>query len=71
MLSPVVGFAFSDQQTPLEVIAVPPSEVIVPPDDDEVKLISVISTVVITGATRAVVVIEISLPYAVPALLVA
>ena len=32
LLSSVVGFALVDQQTPLAVIAAPPSAVIVPPD---------------------------------------
>jgi hypothetical protein len=58
----VVGFSFSDQHTPFEVIAVPPSEAIVPPEVEDVKLISVISAVAMDGATRAVVVTEISLP---------
>ena len=71
LLSPVVGLALADQQIPFAVTGAPPSEVIVPPDVADVKVISEIAAVARVGTTSAVVVDETSFPYAVPALFVA
>ena len=54
--SSVVGIALVDQQTPFAVIEEPPSEVIVPPDEDVVNEISDITTVVSVGTSSAFVV---------------
>jgi hypothetical protein len=67
----IVGFAVVAQQTPLAVTAPPPSAVIFPPETAVVKAIEVTAVVVRVATPIAVVVNVISLPYAVPALLVA
>jgi hypothetical protein len=67
----IVGFAVIAQHTPLAVTAPPPSEVILPPVTAVVKVIKVTAVVVRLGASRGEVVNEMSVPYAVPALLVA
>jgi hypothetical protein len=66
-----VGLAVVAQQTPFSVILPPPSELILPPEAAVVAVIAVIPVVVTVGITTGFVVKVISLPYAVPALLVA
>jgi hypothetical protein len=67
----MVGDAVVAQQTPFAVTAALPSEVIFPPETAVVKAIEVTAVVVRAGTTSDVVVNVTSLPYAVPALLVA
>jgi hypothetical protein len=69
--SVIVGFKVEPQQIPLIVITAPPLEVIVPPETAVVRVIEVASAVVRVGTATAVVIKEISFPYAVPALFVA
>ncbi len=45
----IVGLVLVDQTTPLAVMEAPPSEVIFPPDVDEVLVIPVIAVVVSMG----------------------
>jgi hypothetical protein len=66
----IVGLGEVFQQTPFSVIAAPPSEVIVPPQSAELKVILVNELVLRLGAILLVVNIFCS-PYTVPALLVA
>ena len=47
--SAIVGFAEVLQQTPFSVMSPPPSEVIVPPDTAELRVMPVIATVVSSG----------------------
>ena len=49
MLSEIVGFEFVLQQTPLEVIVAPPSEVMFPPLIAEFTVIELQAVVVIVG----------------------
>jgi hypothetical protein len=67
----IAGDVVVAQQTPLAVMAALPSEVILPPETAEVKVTEVTAVVVREGTTRLVVVTIASVPYAVPALLVA
>ena len=67
----MVGEAVVAQQTPRAVIVPPPSSVIFPPDDAEAEVTEVIAVVVSVASTIGLVVNETSLPYAVPATLVA
>jgi hypothetical protein len=67
----IVGFAAVDQQTPFSVTEAPPSLVTLPPETAVVRVIEVAAAVVRVGTTMALVVNVISVPYAVPALLVA
>ena len=72
VLEPVTtGFGVVAQHIPLTVITAPPSEVIVPPETAEVKVIEVTTVVETVGIAIEFVVNESSFPYAVPALLVA
>jgi hypothetical protein len=66
-----VGVVVVAQQTPLAVIAPPPSEDIVPPEVAEVRSIKLISVVVKVDKVTGEVVRVTSFPYAVPSLLVA
>ena len=50
----IVGFTPALQQTPLDVIGAPPSEIIFPPLDTSVILMSKILFVVIVGTTTFV-----------------
>ena len=70
LLFPVVGPGEVDQQTPRTMTADPPSLVMVPPPAAEIEVIDVTAIVERVGSI-AVVVKFISLPYEVPALLVA
>jgi len=70
LLLVTVGFAVVLQQTPLAVIAAPPSELMVPPEVAVVDVIEV-TGVVVTVEGAAEVVKGISRPYPVPTLLVA
>lgn len=67
----VVGLVLVDQQIPLAVTDAPPSSLILPPDDADVKVIELTAVVVNVGNWRSWVVNVTSLPYAVPTLLVA
>jgi len=46
----MVGFVVVDQTTPLAVIGAPPTDVILPPEVDEVVVIEVMAVVVSVGA---------------------
>jgi len=67
----IAGDVVVAQQTPFAVMAALPSEVILPPETAVVKVIELTAVVVREGTTRLVVVTITSVPYAVPALLVA
>jgi hypothetical protein len=67
----VVGLAVIAQQTPLAVTVPPPSAVIFPPETAVVRPIEVTAVVVRVATPTEVVTNETSLPYAVPAMLVA
>ena len=69
--SVIEGFRERLQQTPRTVIAPPPSEVILPPLVAVVPAFKVMAVVVIVARTGALVVNEISDPYAVPEVFVA
>jgi len=69
--SPMVGFKVIDQQAPFEVMAVPPSELIFPPDTAVVWPIEVAAIVERVVTPVGIVVNETSFPYPVPELLVA
>jgi hypothetical protein len=56
LLALIVGPVVVAQQTPLAVIAPPPSVEIFPPDTADVKVIEVVAVVVRIGATIAIVV---------------
>jgi hypothetical protein len=49
VLKEMVGVGLVDHTTPLEVTAAPPSELIVPPDDDVVGVIELITEVINVG----------------------
>jgi hypothetical protein len=61
-LCAVVGLLLVDQQIPLAVTAVPPSEVIFPPDTADVRVIELTAVVVSVGTWSARLVNETSLP---------
>jgi len=67
----MVGAAVVAQQMPFSLIAAPPSEDILPPEEADVRVIAETAAVVSVGATAAEVVNVISVPYPVPAALVA
>ena len=71
LLSDRVGAGFTLQHTPFAVIAEPPSLVIFPPELAIFEDIPVMAFVVRTGAVFASVVKLYSLPYTVPASLIA
>ena len=58
----IVGFAVAAQHIPLAVTAVPPSDIILPPDTAPLDVIPVIATVVSSGIASAIVEKVISLP---------
>ena len=67
----VVGPVVVAQQTPFAVIVAFPSDVISPPEIAVVNVTEVTAAVVRVGTASGVVVNEMSVPYAVPALFVA
>lgn len=71
LLSVIVGEALVLQQTPRAVTLKPPSEVMLPPLEAVVSPILVTAVVVNSGTGNGSVVNDITLPYPVPASLVA
>ncbi len=65
----IVGFEDVLQQTPLDVTGSPPSLEMLPPDIDEMEVIELGAEVVKVGSAPGVLKM-ISLPYAIPPLLV-
>ena len=66
----MVGFCDVLQHTPRAVTVAPPSEVTFPPQVAEV-LVTLLAVLVVTVGNELVVVKDLCVPYAVPALLVA
>jgi hypothetical protein len=71
LLSPIVGNGDVDQHTPRTVMLPPPPSVIFPPETAVEEVTELAAVVVSVASPTGLVVNEISLPYAVPTLLVA
>ena len=70
--SEIVGLGLVDHTTPLFVMDDPPSDIMLPPDVTVVVVTELADTVLTIGRTTGALVVKVnSLPYPVPALLVA
>ena len=58
----IVGLPEVFQQTPFAVIGLPPSEMVLPPELAEFKVIELGAIVIIVGIVRLLVVMELSKP---------